>query len=265
MAGVLVFEETLGTASLAWVPTELGPSAIVLGLLAHNQSIPSLVDQRLVKETIHNARMHPVTLCHTRLEVSSNVFDVALAGRVKGRAEAARPVLALSEELDHLFSVRASLASVALLVMLVERVGSPEAAVTSRLGTRILAPALVKLILVALPVVLALEAGLTRGAPINVGLTSCADRGTHRTESVQGAGRGNRKRRLRSVASRSGLPRHRGLSRVGRPDGSMSRRTGARRGNGDARAMAKRSLRGKKHGWVWKVHVLRNDFVLNLS
>lgn len=175
---------------------------------------------------------------------------MALAGRVEGGAEAARPVLALSEELDHLFGVRASLASVALLVMLVERVGSPEAAVTSRFGTRILAPALVKLILVALPVVLALEAGLTRGAPINVGLTSCADRGTHGAESVQGAGRGNRERRLRSVASRSGLPRHRRLPRVGRPDGSMSRRTGARRGNGDARAMAKRSLRGKKHGWV---------------
>jgi hypothetical protein len=49
LAGVLVLEETLGTASLAWVPTELGSSAIVLGLLAHNQSIPSLVDQRLVE------------------------------------------------------------------------------------------------------------------------------------------------------------------------------------------------------------------------
>ena len=150
--------------------------------------------------------MHPVTLGHTRLKVTGNVFDMTLASWVESRAEAASPVLAFSEELDYFLGVGASFATMALLVMLVERVRSPKAAVTSWLRARVLAPALVKLILVSLPVVLALEACLTRCAPINVGLASSANRGTHWTKTVHGTGRRNRKRRLRSVAGRSRLP-----------------------------------------------------------
>jgi hypothetical protein len=140
--------------------------------------------------------VHPVTLGHTRLKVTGNVFDMTLASWVESRAEATSPVLAFSEKLDYFLGMGASFTTMALLVMLIERVGSPKAAVASRLGTRVLAPALVKLVLMALPVVLALEACFTGGAPIDVGLTSCTNRGTHRAKTVHGTGRGNRKRCL---------------------------------------------------------------------
>jgi hypothetical protein len=138
--------------------------------------------------------------------MTGNVFDMTLASWVESRAEATSPVLAFSEKLDYFLGMGASFTTMALLVMLIERVGSPKAAVASRLGARVLAPALMKLILVSLPVVLALEACLTRCAPINVGLASSANRGTHWTKTVHGAGRGDRKRRLRSVAGGSRLP-----------------------------------------------------------
>jgi hypothetical protein len=196
LAGILVLEESLGTASFAWVPTELRPSSVVLGLLANDKRVPSLVDQRLVQKTINNTRVHPVAFGHARLKVAGNMFDMALASWMKSRAEATSPVLTFSEEFDYFLSVGTSLAAMTLLVMLIERVGSPKTAVTSRLGTRVLAPALVKLVLVALPVVLALKARFTGGAPIDVCLASCTYRGTHRAKTVHGTGRGNRKRRL---------------------------------------------------------------------
>lgn len=161
LAGALVLEEALRTASLAGVPAELRSTTVVLWLLADNQRVPSLVDERLMQQTVNDTRMHPITLRHARFEMASDVLDVTLTRRVKSRAETTSPVLALTKKLDHLFSVGASLAAVALLVVLVERVGTPEAAVATRLGARILAPTLVKLILVALPVILALKARLT--------------------------------------------------------------------------------------------------------
>lgn len=120
LAGVLVLKETLGASSLAGVPAELRSTTVVLGLLAHNQSIPGLVYERLVEEAIHDSRVHPVTLGHARLEMTSDVLNMALASRVEGRTEATSPVLALAKELDHLFGVGASLATMALLVVLVE-------------------------------------------------------------------------------------------------------------------------------------------------
>jgi hypothetical protein len=80
---------------------------------------------------------------------------------MQGRAKATRPVLALEQKLDYFLSMRASLAAVALFVMLVERVGSPEASVTTRFRTRVLPPAFVKLVFVPLPVILPFETGLT--------------------------------------------------------------------------------------------------------
>jgi hypothetical protein len=196
LAGILVLEESLSTTGFAWVPTELRSSSIVLGLLANDKRIPGFVDQRLVQKTIHNTRVHPVTFGHARLKVAGNMFDVALASWVKSRTKATGPVLAFSKELDYFLGVGTSLAAMTLLMMLVERVGSPKTAVTSRFGTRVLAPALVKLILVALPVVLALEARFTGRAPIDVRLASCTYRGTHRAKAVHRTGRGDRKRRL---------------------------------------------------------------------
>lgn len=116
--------------------------------------------------------MHPVVLGQARLKVPGNVFDVTFACRVEGRAEATSPILALPEKLDNLFRVWASLASMALLMMLVKGIGAPKAAVAAGFGARILSPALVELILVSLPVIFSLEARLARRAPVNVLLVS---------------------------------------------------------------------------------------------
>ena len=160
MTRILLLQESLCTSCLAGVPAELGSPAGVLGLLADHQGIPGFVDERLMEQTVDDPRMHPVALGEAGLEVSGHVLDVALAGRVERRAEAAGPVLAFAEKLDHLVGMGAGLAAVALLVVLVERVGAPETAVAARLGARVLPPSLVELVLVALPVVLALEASL---------------------------------------------------------------------------------------------------------
>lgn len=121
-----------------------------------------------MQQAVDDARVHPVSLAQARLEMPGHMLNVTLAGRMQGRAEAAGPVLALAEESNHLFGVGTGLAAVALLVMLVERVGAPETAVAAGLGAGILSPALVELVFVTLPVVLALETRLTRGAPVDV-------------------------------------------------------------------------------------------------
>lgn len=183
----LILQETLGTARLAWVPAELRPSTIVFGLLADDKRIPCLVNERLVQQAVDDSRVHPVTLGHARLKMTSNMLDVTLTGGVQGRAETTRPVLALTQELDNLLGVRTSLAAVALLMVLVERIGTPEATVTSRLRAGILPPALVELIFMSFPVVLSLEARFARGTPIDVGLAS----GTIGT--TEGTGRRSRR------------------------------------------------------------------------
>ncbi len=92
--------------------------------------------------------------------MARDVFNMAFACGVEGRAKAASPIFALPEKLDNLFSVRAGLASVTLFMMLVKGVGAPKAAVAARFRARIFSPAFVKLIFVTLPVVFALEACL---------------------------------------------------------------------------------------------------------
>lgn len=160
LAGILLLQEALSTSRLARVPTELGTASAKFSLFSRHKSIPSPVDEWLMQETVDDPRVHPLGLAQARLEVPGHMFNVSLARRVKGRAEATSPVLALAEELDHLFCVGTRLAAVALLVVLVERVGAPETAVAAWLGAGILSPTLVELILVTLPVILSLEAGL---------------------------------------------------------------------------------------------------------
>lgn len=150
------------------MPTELRTASTKLSLLTRHHGVPGIVDERLVQQTVDDARVHPVSLAQARLEMPGDMLNVTLSCRMQGRAEATGPVLALAQESDDLFSVRTRLAAVALLVMLVERVGAPEAAVAARLGAGIFPPALVELVFVTLPVVLALETCLTRGAPVDV-------------------------------------------------------------------------------------------------
>lgn len=165
---VLFLKETLGAASLTGVPAELWPPTHIVGLFAIDQGVPGFMNERLVQKTIDDTRMHPVTFSQARLEMAGNMFDVTLSGRMQSRTEATSPVLALTEELYHLFSVGASRTAVALLVVLIERIGAPETPIAARLWAWVLPPTLMEFILVAFPVVLALEASLTRGAPVDV-------------------------------------------------------------------------------------------------
>lgn len=160
LAGVLLLQEALRTSRLARVPTELRTTSAKFSLLSRHKSIPSPVDEWLMQETVDDPRVHPFGLAQARLKMPGHMFNVSLARRVKGRAETTGPVLALAEELDHLFCMGTRLAAVALLVVLVERVGAPETAVAAWFGAGILSPTLMKLILVTLPVILSLEAGL---------------------------------------------------------------------------------------------------------
>lgn len=168
LARALLLEEALGAAGFAWVPTELGSSAVDGCVLFVDHVLPGGVNQRLVKKAIDDAGVHPVILAEARLEMAGDVLDMALAGRVEGGAEATGPVFAFSEKLDHLFGVGASLASMALLVVLIKGIGAPEAAVAAGFGAGVLSPALVKLVFVSLPVVLALKAGFTGCTPVDV-------------------------------------------------------------------------------------------------
>lgn len=161
-----------------------------------------------MKKAVDNARVHPVVFAETGFEVSGNVFDVTLAGRVKSGAKAAGPVLALSQKLDHFFGMRARFTSVTLLVVLVERVGAPEAAVAAWLWARILAPALMEFIFMSLPVIFALEAGLARGTPVHVLLVTARGRHLRAIDDWSAAGRGERGGH--GAVAGTGLPGHGG-------------------------------------------------------
>lgn len=160
LAGVLLLQEALSTPRLARVPTELRTASAKFSLLSRHKSIPGPVDEWLMQKTVDDSRMHPLGLAQAGLEMPGHMLNVSLSRRVKGRAETTGPVLALAKELDYLFCVGTRLAAVALLVVLIERVGAPETAVAAWLGAGILSPTLVKLILVTLPVILSLKAGL---------------------------------------------------------------------------------------------------------
>lgn len=259
LARVLLLEETLSSSGLAWMPAEARSSAGMLGLLAVEEGLPSFVDQGLVKETVNNTRVHPFTLRHARLEVTSNMLYVTFAGWVQGRAEAAGPVLSLSKELDDFFGVWAGCATMTLLVMLIKGVGPPETSVAAGLRARVLPPSLVELVLVALPVVLALEARLAGGAPVDILLINVAagaDRSSVHDGCTGGRGhlRRHGQRRLHARAVGAGRsPRHGRMVRHVREDGGMAAGAGAGRRHRDARTVNKR--RGSsswvgEHGWI---------------
>lgn len=83
LSRVLILQEALGATSLARMPTELGSSTVVLGLFADDKCVPSFMDERLMKETIDDPRVHPVALGHARFEMTRDMFDVSLASGMK--------------------------------------------------------------------------------------------------------------------------------------------------------------------------------------
>lgn len=168
LPGSFVLQKALSSSGLVGVPAELWPSARELGLLALDEILPRLVNMRLVQKAVNDPGVHPLSLGQARLKMARDMFNVALTGGMQCRAESTGPVLAFAQVLDDFLGVRARLATVALFVMLVEGVGPPEASVAARFRARVLSPALMELIFVPFPVILALEASLTRRTPIYV-------------------------------------------------------------------------------------------------
>lgn len=221
LARVLLLQETLGATSLAGVPTELG-SSTKARLLAGDEILPSGVDERLVEQAVDYSRVHPVVLGEAGFKMTSNVLDVTFAGWMQGRAETTSPKLALAQELDHLFGVGTCRATMALLVMLVERVGAPKAAIAARFRARVFPPALVKLVLMSLPIILALEARVARCAPVYILLIRHGWGSTHNLRAINHrcgscARCGKHGEGSLSASAGRGLPRHGRASRANRP------------------------------------------------
>ena len=97
--------------------------------------------------------------------VAGDMVEVAIAAGEEASAEAARPGLLALRVLDDALGVRTCRAAVCVLVVLVERVGSPEDAIAVRAWVALVP--LVELVLVPLPVELALERDVTKCAPIS--------------------------------------------------------------------------------------------------
>ena len=164
VAGRLVLDVALGAAGGVEVPAERGLVAVELALLAHQELAPGLEDGGLVQQAVDDVGVHPVVLGAAGFEVLGDMLVVLLQLAVHSGAEAATPSPPLHHVLDDGVRVRARLAAVGRLVVLVEGVGAPEALVA--VGARVLAPALVELLLVPFPVELALERLVARRAPV---------------------------------------------------------------------------------------------------
>lgn len=159
VSGRLVLEEALLPARCLCVPAVA--RLLLLGDVAEARAddvLPCGVDAGLVEEAVDDVRVVPVGLCAARLVVQADVVDVPVHGRQERGAEAARPRALLTRVLDDFVGVRARLAVVPRLVVLVECVCAPEDPVA--VWARILLVPFVELVLVPLPVKLALEFGV---------------------------------------------------------------------------------------------------------
>lgn len=163
LAGVLIFNEPLRAARRLRAPAEHRLVSSEVVLLPGDEGLPGLVDEVLVQQAVDDVGVQPVDLGEAGLEVHGDVVDVLLELAVQGGAEAAAPGPPLPQVLDDGLGVRARLAPVGGLVVLVERVGAPEALVAVR--ARVLSRSLVELLLVPLPVELPLEGLVTGRAP----------------------------------------------------------------------------------------------------
>lgn len=159
VAGCLVLQEALLPPGRLRVPSIV--RLLLFGYVAEPRAddvLPLCVDSWLVEKSVDDVGVVPVRLCPPRLVVEADMIDVTVHGWQKGGTESASPCSLFPRVLDDLVSMRARLAVVACLVMLVESVRSPEYTVAVR--TRILLVSLVKFILVPLPVELSLELGV---------------------------------------------------------------------------------------------------------
>lgn len=127
--------------------------------------LPGLVDVGLVQQAVDDERVVPVRLVAAVFIVTSNMIKVAVSAGEKPPAKPTRPCLLPSGVLDNSVGVGTGGATMGVLVVLIEGVGSPEDAVT--VGTGITLVALMELVLVSLPVKLALESNITKSAPVS--------------------------------------------------------------------------------------------------
>lgn len=138
--------------------------AVELALLADEELSPCLQDEGLVQQAVDDVGVHPVVLGVSGFEMLCDVFVVLLELTVHGGTESASPGPPLHHVLDDGIGVRASLAAMGGLVVLVESVRTPEALVA--VGARVFPPSLVELLFVSFPVKLALESLVAGGAPV---------------------------------------------------------------------------------------------------
>ncbi len=136
--------------------------------------------------------MRPIQLRHAALKVYRHVVNVPLKLAVQRGTESAAVCPSLPHRLHDHLGVRARLATVGGLVMLIKGVGAPEALVAAVAG--VFARAVVELFLVPLPIKLALECLVARCAP-ELGLARGVRRG--------GDGTAHRRGREAAVAARA--------------------------------------------------------------
>lgn len=152
-----------------------------------------MVNDGLVQQPVDNEGVVPVLLVAAVLVVAGDVIEIAIPRAEKPAAEAAGPCLLAMRIPDYRIGVWTCCAAVGVLVVLVKGIGAPEDAVAIR--ARIPLVPLVEFFLVALPVELALEGDIAKGAPVGA-------LGFGRPSIV--ALRGNGRRRQRGGGRRRG-------------------------------------------------------------
>lgn len=111
--------------------------------------------------------MVPMGLGPTCFVVETDVVDIPVHGREKRGAETTSPSTLLPRVLDDFVGMGARFAIVTCLVMLVERVCSPEHAVA--VWARVLLVPLMELVFMPFPVEFPLELSVTGCAPVSPG------------------------------------------------------------------------------------------------
>lgn len=105
-----------------------------------------------------------MSLVASILIMAGDMVEIPIAAGKKTSAKSAGPCCFALCVAHHPIRVRACRAAVGVLVVLIERIGSPEDPIA--VGTRIALISLVELVLVSFPVKLALESNVTKGAPV---------------------------------------------------------------------------------------------------
>lgn len=164
LSRALALEKSLGVTCCPGVPLEQGLlCAWEMIVEAGMELLPGMVYGRLVEETVYYVGMAPVRLVAAVLVVAGDVVEVAVSAGEESSTEPAGPRSFPLRVLDDALGVRAGGTAVGVLVVLIEGVGAPEDAVA--VGAWIPLVPFVELVLVSLPVELALESHVAKGAP----------------------------------------------------------------------------------------------------